>query len=103
MKNRDAFLGQVPLVLGPSSWTGDFTQRSPLPAPRGGPPYYGEWGFVPQDGGAGDSGRVGPFNTIDEAFNAAVSAAVAAGAQQIPLDGFAQVKDSFGRTVGPVT
>jgi hypothetical protein len=51
----------------------------------------------------GESGRVGPYDTVEEAFNAAVAAAVDAGATALPTDGFAQVVDSRGRAVGPVT
>jgi hypothetical protein len=98
---RPIRLGQVPLVLGPSSWQGPGV--TPLYAPPAVhtpvsvPPYYGEWGAM------GESGRVGPYDTVEEAFNAAVAAAVDAGATALPTDGFAQVVDSRGRAVGPVT
>ncbi len=61
--------------------------------------YYGEWGLA--DGSAG--GKMGPFSSVDEAFNAAVKAARDAGAKALPKDGFAQVVDSTGKAVGPVT
>jgi len=75
----------------------------PYPPPPEALSYYGEWGVVDQDGQIVDSGRVGPFNTIDDAFAAAVQAAHDHGAEELPTDGFAQVKDSQGRTVGPIT
>lgn len=90
-------LGQVALVLGPSSWGAGGV---PVPAydPTGVPPYFGQWGAL-----RGGSGQVGPFDTIDEAFDAAVAAAVAHGATELPTDGWAQVVDSRGGSVGPVT
>lgn len=101
--NRNAFLGQVPLVLGPSSWGYGMNLPAPtvLPAynPAGTPPYFGEWGVVGEGGEIIDSGSVGPFDTIDEAFSAAADAAHAAGAELLPRDGFAEVKNSTGRTV----
>jgi len=90
---KGAWLGQIPLVLGPSSW-GSGMMNSAVPTP----PYYGEWGVL----GKGH-GRVGPFNDPMEAFNAAVKAAVDAGAKELPTDGFAQVVDSQGNPAGPVT
>lgn len=99
-----AFLGQVPLVLGPSSWGQGMVFPAPLPPPPAQGPYYGEWGVVDEETGEiVDSGRLGPYNTIDEAFDAAVQAATEAGAESLPSGGFAQVKDSMGRTVGPIT
>ncbi len=59
--------------------------------------YWGEWGVLDVGGG-----RVGPFDTIDEAFNAAIDAAVEHGAKEMPLDGFAQVADDQGESVGPI-
>lgn len=59
--------------------------------------YWGEWGVLDVGGG-----RVGPFDTIEEAFEAAVDAAVAHGAKEMPLDGFAQVADEQGEPVGPI-
>lgn len=67
------------------------------------PPYYGQWGVHVGGGVIGASGRVGPFNTSEEAFSAAAKAAIDAGATELPTDGFAQVVDSKGRPVGPVT
>lgn len=97
------WLGQVPLILGPSSWGAGGIPIVVMP--EGIPPFWGEWGVV--DVGSGgymkDTGRVGPFATIDEAFSAAVKAAVAHGATGLPTDGWAQVKDSQGRSVGPIT
>jgi len=46
---------------------------------------------------------VGPFDTRDEAFNAAVKAVREAGAKSLPTDGFAKVVDSKGQVVGPTT
>lgn len=102
MFRNGPWLGQVPLILGPSSWgAGMIPTAPPVVAPR--PPFYGEWGVVDQSTGRYiDSGRVGPYDTIDEAFNAAASAASDAGAKKMPLDGFAQVKDSNGQPVGPI-
>lgn len=102
MFQRPAFLGQVPLVLGPSSWGAGAVVPGPVPGPTA-PAYYGEWGVVDEDGMIVDSGRVGPFHSIDEAFSAAAKAAHDHGATELPTDGFAQVKDSYGRTVGPIT
>lgn len=106
MFRRRAFLGQVPIVLGPSSWGQGMVapgQIPPNPA-EGIPPYYGEWGVIDEKSGALiDSGRVGPFSTTDEAFGAAAHAASEHGATALPMDGFAQVKDSTGKSVGPIT
>lgn len=111
------WLGQIPLILGPSSWGSPMMQPRPVvpedyenelaggrrrlgnTAQAGTPPFYGQWGLA--DGSS--SGQEGPFNTIDEAFNAAVAAVRKAGAQRLPDDGFAQVVDSKGQSVGPVT
>ncbi len=60
--------------------------------------YWGEWGVLDVDGG-----RVGPYNTPEEAFEAAVAEAVRYGAKELPLDGFAQVADDQGEPVGPIT
>lgn len=105
MFQKGPWLGQVPLVLGPSSWGAGMIPTGPAVAanPNGVPPYYGEWGVHVGGGVIGKSGKVGPYNTIEEAFNAAAKAAVAAGATALPTDGFAQVKDSRGQAVGPVT
>lgn len=103
MFNRRAWLGQIPLVLGPSSW-GAGMMNSAIPlvtVPT--PPYYGEWGVHIGGGVISKSGRVGPFDTIDEAFDAAVKAAGDNGATALPENGFAQVKDSRGQSVGPIT
>lgn len=94
MFDKRAFLGQIPLVLGPSSWGAGMVPMATGPVP----PFYGEWGVV-----GGESGRVGPFNTSEEAFTAAARAAVDAGATELPTDGFAQVVDSRGQSAGPVT
>jgi hypothetical protein len=100
-----SWLGQVPLILGPSSW--GFGMVPPSVAstydPIGIPPYWGEWGVVGDEGFCTDSGQVGPFATIDEAFGAAADAAGEHGATALPGDGWAQVKDSRGRSVGPIT
>lgn len=90
-------LGQVPLVLGPSSWGAGIPMAAPAQ-----PPFYGQWGIPGDEGALVDGGRVGPFDTIDEAFSAAAEAARDAGATKMPLDGFAQVVDSAGRPVGSV-
>ena len=66
--------------------------------PVGTAPYFGEWGVV-----GGECGKVGPFDTIDEAFGAAAEAASEHGATALPGDGWAQVKDSEGKGVGPIT
>lgn len=101
MFQRGAWLGQVPLILGPSSWA---AIKPPLTYDAVGvPPYWGEWGIPDPDGRIIDSGRVGPFSTIEEAFREAAKAAAAAGARRMPLDGYAQVKDSRGVGVGPIT
>lgn len=89
MFQRGPWLGQVPLV----------PRRATLSqATEGVPPYYGQWGVT---GGA--NGQVGPFDTRDEAFNAAVKAVREAGAKSLPTDGFAKVVDSKGQVVGPTT
>ena len=103
---RPIRLGQVPLVLGPSSWQGLPMRAAPPPIgydPVGVPPYYGQWGARVVDGVVQETGQVGPFDTIEEAFVAAGKAAVEHGATALPTDGFAQVVDSRGRAVGPVT
>lgn len=71
--------------------------------PVGTPPYWGEWGAVDENGVCTASGKEGPFNTIDEAFNAAAKAAHAHGAELLPTNGWAQVKDSRGKGKGPIT
>lgn len=93
MHDRKAFLGQVPLILGPGSWGVGIPM-----ATFAAPPFYGQWGVL-----NGPSGRVGPFDTIEQAFQAAVDAAVSNGATELPTNGFAQVVDSRGNAVGPVT
>lgn len=107
MFREGPWLGQVPLVLGPSSWGYGMNLPSPSvlqPYDNVGiPPYWGEWGVVGDGGVIVDSGSVGPFDTIDEAFSAAADAAIEHGATELPTDGFAQVKDSMGRGVGPIT
>jgi len=105
MFKRGPWLGQIPLVLGPSSWgAGMINTAARLPvSPEGVPPYYGEWGVHEGGGVIGASGRVGPFATRMEAFEAASQAAHEAGAEFLPTNGFAQVVDSRGKPVGPVT
>lgn len=71
--------------------------------PIGTPPYWGEWGVVGEGGEILDCGKVGPFDTKDEAFSAAADAAGEHGATALPGDGWAQVKDSTGKGVGPIT
>lgn len=107
LNNNSPWLGQVPLVLGPSSWGagGGIPIGQPITALPSNetPPYYGEWGVVGQGGKIIESGSVGPYSTSQEAFEAAAAQAIAAGATELPTDGFAQVKDSRGQSVGPVT
>lgn len=90
------FLGQVPLRAP------GMTPVEP-PGTQAVPPYYGQWGVHEGAGVVGASGAVGPFATMDEAFTAAADAAHAHGAEVLPGDGFAQVVDSRGRGVGPIT
>lgn len=100
--NKSPWLGQVPLVLGPSSWGAGMVAPA-VYDPQGLPPYYGQWGVVDEETGRYiDSGQVGPFSSIDEAFGKAADEASAHGARKMPLDGFAQVLDSRGRAVGPI-
>ncbi len=101
MFGKSPWLGQVPLILGPSSWGAGGIPI--VVAPQETPPYYGEWGVVGSGGTLKDQGRVGPFATAAEAFDAAVQAATSHGATALPGDGFAQVRDSRGVSVGPVT
>jgi hypothetical protein len=103
MFKKGAWLGQVPLVVGPSSWGYGMVFPAAPPAHTPVPPYFGEWGVVGEGGAIIDSGEVGPFDTIDEAFSAAADAAIEHGATELPTNGFAQVKDSRGVGVGPVT
>lgn len=86
-----------------SSWTSSPFMGQSTYVFEGTPPYFGEWGIHVGGGLIGDSGRVGPFNTINEAFNAAVAAGVARAPTALPENRFAQVRDSQGRPVGPVT
>lgn len=85
MFETNAWLGQVPLVSRPSLGAA--------------PPYYGQWGL--KVGGA--SGKVGPYDTAQDAFAAAVKAARDAGAKKLPDDGFAKVVDEQGNPAGPAT
>lgn len=94
LNTKGPWLGQIPLRAAPSFLRG--------PGP-GTPPYYGQWGVYAGGGVIGDSGQVGPFDTTDEAFNAAVKDARKAGAGALPADGFAKVIDSKGQPIGPVT
>jgi hypothetical protein len=87
-RRRPAFLGQVPIAGQNQDGT---------------PPYWGEWGVVGTGGSIRDSGSVGPFRDIRTAFNAAAKAAGDHGATALPQDGFAQVRDSKGQSVGPIT
>lgn len=103
MFEKGAWLGQIPLVLGPSSW-GSGMMNSAIPmTPPVTPPYYGQWGVHEGGGMIGAHGQVGPFSTAEEAFSAAAKAAVDAGATELPTDGFAQVVDSKGQPAGPIT
>lgn len=61
-------------------------------------PFYGQWGL---NGGA--NGQVGPFDTPEEAFQAAVKAVRDAGAKRLPDDGYARVVDAAGNAAGPKT
>lgn len=70
--------------------------------PTGTPPYWGEWGVVDDEGKCTENGTVGPFDTSDEAFTAAAEAASDHGARMMPIDGWAQAKDSKGEPVGTV-
>lgn len=105
MFKEGAWLGQVQLVFGPSSWGYGMAPqvhalvKSYTPVP----PYFGEWGVVGDGAVIIDSGSVGPFDTIDEAFSAAADAAIEHGATELPTDGFAQVRDFRGSSVGPIT
>jgi hypothetical protein len=95
---KGPWLGQIPLVLGPSSWgAGMVANPAAIPATPV-PPFFGQWAVF----GKGQ-GRVGPFENQMDAFYAAIDAATSAGAKALPTDGFAQVFDSMGRMVGPVT
>lgn len=104
MLKKGPWLGQVPLVLRPS-----FRRPGMVPAflgangNQGTPPYYGQWGVHAANGKVAQSGQVGPFDTQDEAFNAALKEARNAGARALPSDGFAKVMDSQGQAVGPTT
>lgn len=98
MLERRAFLGQVPLILGPGSWGFGGIPIAVQPIP----PFYGEWGYMNPDGDILDSGQVGPFGTAGEASQAAAAEARKHGVMNMPLDGFARVKDSRGRPVGTV-
>lgn len=71
--------------------------------PEGVPPYWGQWGVHEGGGIIGDCGKVGPFDTIEEAFSAAAEEAHKHGAELLPMNGFAQVVDSRGQGVGPIT
>lgn len=73
------------------------------PGNQGTPPYYGQWAIHVGGSEIWKGGQVGPFDTQDEAFSAAVKAVREAGAKRLPDDGFAQVVDSKGQAVGPVT
>lgn len=57
--NKNTWLGQIPLVLGPSSW-GAGMMPSAAPVPMITPPYYGQWG-VNEGGSIGAHGQVGPI------------------------------------------
>lgn len=100
--NKGPWLGQVPLVLGPSSWGAGMSYPQ-VSVPPAAPPYWGQWGVVDEETGQyTDSGQVGPFSSIEEAFQKAGAEASAHGARRMPLDGFAQVVDSRGQAVGPI-
>lgn len=87
MFERGPWLGQVPLVSRPSMGATAIV-----------PPYYGQWGVT---GGA--SGQVGPYDTPEDAFQAAIKAARDAGAERLPDNGYARVVDSQGQRAGPTT
>lgn len=100
----DPETGLVCFLELPEGWNAAW-RRAPRYEDRdeGTPPYWGEWGVVDEETGAfTDCGKVGPFATIDEAFTAAGEAASEHGARKMPLDGFAQVVDSQGKSVGPI-
>jgi hypothetical protein len=88
-----------------SLWSASpFEQKALGQMLEGVPPYWGEWGVVEHGSGGymKDAGKVGPFSTIEQAMSAAAQAAVDHGAELMPRDGFAQVKDSRGEGVGPI-
>jgi hypothetical protein len=87
MFQRGPWLGQVPLVTNLSMGATAIV-----------PPYYGQWSVT---GGA--NGQVGPFDTPEDAFQAAVKAARDAGAARLPDNGYARVVDSQGNPAGPAT
>lgn len=83
MFERGAWLGQVRLRMGATAIV---------------PPYYGQWELK-----GGSINQVGPFDTPEDAFAAAVKAVRDAGAKKLPDDGFARVVDSVGNPAGPAT
>lgn len=84
MFEQNAWLGQVPLVSRMGASSG---------------PFFGQWGLKV----GGKSGQVGPYDTPEEAFAAAVKAARDAGAKKLPDDGYARVVDAKGQAAGPAT
>jgi hypothetical protein len=98
MFDKGAWLGQAALIFGPSSWgAGMLNNQIPLVVP----PFFAEWQAITPDGDVIDSGRVGPFSTVDAAVQAARADAAKAGVLQIGTDGFITVMDSRGSRVGP--
>jgi len=95
MFDRGAWLGQTPLILGPSSWGAGMVRSVPVRMP----PYFGLWTAITPDGDVIDSGRVGPFMTVDQAIRAASAEAHDAAVQKIGMDGHVQVVDGTGAVV----
>lgn len=87
MFHRGPWLGQVPIAPNPAANPAVIV-----------PPYYGQWSVK-----GGKNGQVGPFDTPEDAFQAAVKAARDAGAERLPDNGYARVVDSKGNPAGPAT
>lgn len=91
-----AHLGQMPLVLGPSSWGAGIWPFASLLSRRGLPPYHGEWRVVDVKGTVVSEDEVGPFSTPEEALKAATEMAAVRGAGDFPANWSVRVKDSWG-------
>ncbi len=99
--DRGAWLGMATLVTGHSEFHGTGPIRTYNPFAQA--PFFGLWYAFSPDGDMIDSGRVGPFPTVEAAVQAARTEAAGAGVLEIGRDGWIRVVDKTGYSVGPVS
>lgn len=100
MFDRGAWLGRVVLNTGHLPWSSGQPVRTYNPHAQS--PFFGLWYAFTPDGDIIDSGRVGPFPTVEDAVRAARMEAMGAGVLEIGRDGLIRVVDKTGYSVGPI-